>query len=241
VTQPDEATCLRAMEATWPSARAWQAGGFVLRDGAGGGKRVSAASPIAAHPDFELAEADMIARGQVPLFQLRPEHTDLHAALATRGYRVFDPTLIYVAPIATLAAQAPAVRLFDIWPPLAIMAEIWAAGGIGRARLAVMARAPEPRTGLVARIEDRAAGAAFCAVADGIAMIHAVEVARPFRRKGLGQIILRGAAHWAQAQGAAWFGLAVTEGNTPARALYERAGMHPVTRYYYMQKDVTHG
>jgi N-acetylglutamate synthase len=229
------------MAATWPAARAWQVGGFVLRDGAGGGKRVSAATPIAAGADFELAEADMIARGQVPLFQLRPEHTDLHAALATRGYRVFDPTLIYVAPIESLAQQAPAVSLFDIWPPLAIMAEIWAAGGIGQERLAVMARAPEPRTGLVARIEDRAAGAAFCAVVDQIAMIHAVEVAPAFRRRGLGQIMLRGAAHWAQPQGAVWLGLAVTEGNAPARALYERAGMRPVTRYHYMQKETAHG
>lgn len=241
MSMPDAATCLDAMVATWPAARTWQSGGWELRDGAGGGKRVSAATPLRADADPDVAEADMRARGEPLLFQLRAEDVALQKALGARGYRVLDPTLIYLARIDDLAAQAPAVSLFDIWPPLAIMAEIWAAGGIGPARLAVMARAAAPRTGLIARTKDRAAGAAFCAVSNKIAMLHAVEVAAPFRRQGLGRIILRGAAHWAKGQGAEWLGLAVTEANAPARALYEQAGMQQVTRYFYMQKESAHG
>jgi hypothetical protein len=93
-----------------------------------------------------------------------------------------DPSLIYAAPIVTLAEKPAAVTLFDIWPPLAIMREVWAEAGIGPARLAVMDRACAPRTGFVARIQDRVAGVAFCAVSDGIAMLHAVEVAPAVRR-----------------------------------------------------------
>ncbi|NJS39630.1 MAG: GNAT family N-acetyltransferase, partial [Rhodobacteraceae bacterium] len=36
-------TIAAVMEATWPPAHHWQAGPFLMRDGAGGGKRVSAA------------------------------------------------------------------------------------------------------------------------------------------------------------------------------------------------------
>ncbi|MEL6679458.1 MAG: GNAT family N-acetyltransferase, partial [Pseudomonadota bacterium] len=33
-----------AVEATWPAAHMWQQDGWTMRDGAGGGKRVSAAT-----------------------------------------------------------------------------------------------------------------------------------------------------------------------------------------------------
>ena len=128
------------------------------------------------------------------------------------------------------------MQLFPLWPPLAILRDIWASGGIGPERLAVMARAAGPKTALAARIEDRAAGAAFCALHDKVAMLHAIEVLPAYRRKGVGTLILRGAAHWAQVQGARWMALAVTEANTPARALYDHCGMTITTRYHYRQE-----
>jgi len=36
----------RVMEETWPPAARWRLGPFTLRDGAGGGKRVSAQKPV---------------------------------------------------------------------------------------------------------------------------------------------------------------------------------------------------
>lgn len=237
MTLPDPATCLRALEATWPAKAQWEQGGWLLRDGAGGGKRVGAATPLQGNADPAALEAAMA----VPLVRLGPEDAALAGSLLARGYHVVDPSLIYAAPIAELAEKPAAVTLFDIWPPLAIMREVWSDAGIGPARLAVMDRACAPRTAFVARIQDRVAGVAFCAIHDGIAMLHAVDVAPQFRRKGVAGNILRGAAHWAQAQGAAWLGLAVTEANTPARSLYEGAGMQVVTRYAYYQKDTAHG
>ena len=82
------------------------------------------------------------------------------------------------------------------------MAEIGAAGGVGPARLAVMARAPEPRAFILGRLGDRPAGAAFAALHGGVAMLHAVEVAPFARRQGLATAIAAAAAAWGLAHGA---------------------------------------
>ena len=238
---PSPTDCLRALDATWPAKRLWAAGDWVLRDGAGGGKRVSAATPRHPAADPVAGEAAMQAAGLAALFRLGPDERALARRLQDMGYHAFDHTLIYAAPVSDLAAAPPAVSLFDIWPPLAIMREIWAGGGIGLARLAVMDRAAPPGTGFVARIQDRVAGVAFCGISESLAMLHAVEVAPQFRRKGVATTILRGAAHWAQAQGAQWLSLAVTAANAPARALYARAGMQIVTEYQYFERETSDG
>ncbi|MCC1480855.1 GNAT family N-acetyltransferase [Roseibaca sp. Y0-43] len=224
--------CFTTLAATWPAARSWQQDGWTLRDGAGGGKRVSAAS---AGPDARAADlAALMPAG--PLAMLRPEQTALDRDLAALGYTVVDPTLIYAAPVADLAQKPPHVSLFDLWEPLEIMREIWAEGGIGPDRIAVMARAPGPKTAFLARLGDRVVGCGFCAIHDGVAMLHAVEILPAYRRQGAGRTMLTGAAHWAQGQGAEWFTLAVTEANAPARALYEGSGLQAVARYHYRQK-----
>jgi GNAT superfamily N-acetyltransferase len=112
------------------------------------------------------------------------------------------------------------------------MAEIWGAGGIGPERLAVMARAPEPRAYILGRLGDRAAGAAFVALHGEVAMAHAIEVAASFRRQGLGAALTAAAAAWGVAHGARTFALAVTGKNAAARALYARLGMAEAHRYH---------
>jgi GNAT superfamily N-acetyltransferase len=99
-----------------------------------------------------------------------------------------------------------------------------------------MHRAPAPRAALLGRSGDRPAGAAFVAVHDQTAILHALVVPEPMRRAGVGGTLLRHAAVWAGENGALALAVAVTEANDPARALYASLGMKAVGQYHYRVK-----
>lgn len=224
----------RVMEETWPPAARRRLGPFVLREGAGGGKRVSAASAEGA---VTAADLDAAEAAGVGLFVLREGEAALDAALAARGYAVVDPVVAYAAPAARLAEPAPPpLSALPHWPPLAITREIWAEAGIGPARVAVMERAAGPKTVILARTNDHPVGVAFVALSGTVAMLHALEVRPAARRQGSANNILRAAAQWALDQGADTLSLVVTVANAPARALYASLGMEVVGQYHYRQR-----
>ena len=226
-----------AMEATWPPAAIKRIGPWLLRDGKGGGKRVSAATLEADFVEATIvdAEAAMQAAGQRPLFQLRPGEEPLDAALAARGYAMVDPVVIYGRNVSDFAQPAPPMTTFPHWPPLGIAVDLWAEGGVDTARLNVMNRVEGPKCAILARNSDRASGVAFVALQGSFAMLHALEVTPSMRRKGSARHILQAAADWAQGAGATDLGLAVTTANAPARALYASFGMQAVGQYHYRQ------
>ena len=213
--------------------------GWAIREGAGGGQRVSAASQESGRlPEIAKAEAAMDALHQARLFIVHEGQGALDEALAARGYTIKDPVALYACDIAALTKDpVPPVSAFSLWPELAIQHEIWAQGGIGPARLAVMKRARGPKTTLLARAKDRAAGAAFVAIEQKTAMIHALEVLPELRRNGAAINMMRAAAFWAQDHGARFFSLVVTTANAPANALYSRLGMKVVGHYHYRIKQ----
>lgn len=229
---------LSAMEATWPPAATRRLGPWLLRDGKGGGKRVSATT---LEDDFtpdaiSAAEIAMQAADLLPLFQVRPGQGVFDAALAARGYAVVDPVVTYSAKLADLdQSSPPPMTTFPHWPPLGIAADLWAEGGIGPARLAVMHRAPGPKCVILARNLDRAAGVAFVAMDGPIAMLHALDVIPSMRRSGSARHIMQAAVGWARDNGGTDLGLAVTTANAPARALYASFGMQVVGHYHYRQ------
>lgn len=224
------------LAATWPALETAEAGGFLLRRGAGGGRRVSAA--LLRSPDWSLAEAESLLAdwNQPPCFQIWPGEDALDAALAGRGYALRDPTLILEAPGEMMAAEAFDERTIFCAAPLACMEEIWRAAGIGPARLAVMTRAPGPKTFLLGRLGDRPEGCAFVALAGQVAFLHALEVRALARRHGLARQMTRAAAAWAGAKGATRLLLAVREGNTAAIALNRGLGFTEISRYHYREK-----
>lgn len=232
------AALFATLEATWPAAARLACGPFLLRQGLGGGQRVSAATAEGdwTLADIAAAEAAMRDLGQMPLMLIRAGEEALDAALAAQGWQIHDPVLAYAAPVAALMAPVSGMAVFAHWPPLAITADLWAEGGIGPERLAVMQRAPGPKTALLARNADKPCGAAFVAQHGHHAMLHALEVRPALRRAGSGRRLLQAAANWAAAQGATDLSLAVTEANAPARRLYEALGMAPITRYHYRRK-----
>ena len=227
-----------AMEATWPPAATTRLGPWLLRDGKGGGKRVSAATLEGDFDPETIADAEKAMRqaGQTPLFQLRPGQERLDADLAVRGYALVDPVVIYAAKLADLPQLAPpAMTTFPHWPPLGIAADLWAEGGLGPARLDVMHHAKGQKCAILARNADRAAGVAFVAMDGTIGMLHALEVTPSMRRKGSARHILQAAVIWVQENGGTDLGLAVTAANAPARALYASFGMQVVGHYHYRQ------
>jgi len=226
----------QVMEATWPPAQATRLGPWTIRDGAGGGKRVSAATAEAdwTDADIALAETAMAARGAPALFLIRAGEAALDAALAARGYRVVDPVVAY-ACAADLAAP-PRMTTFAHWPPLAIARDLWAEGGNGPARLAVMDRVAAPKVAILARQADRPAGVAFVALSGNVAMLHALEITPARRRQGSAHHILQAASQWALDHGADTLSLVVTVANAPARALYASLGMQAVGQYHYRQR-----
>ena len=225
------------IEATWPPLHRHRLGPWTIRDGAGGGKRVSAASAetLVSEADLPQAEAAMRALGQPPLFLIRLWDSGLDAMLAARDYQKIDPVLAYAAPVDRFGPP-PTMTSFPHWPPMAIARSLWEEAGIGPARLAVMDRAKGPKTAVIARARDRAAGVAFVALDGDIAMLHGLEITPDQRRQGCAAIILRAAAAWARDQGATVLCLVVTEANAAARALYVSAGMEVVGRYHYRQE-----
>ena len=224
------------IDQTWPAAARHAVGPFTLREGQGGGSRVSAATADGPVTDQDITQVEAVMRdlGQKRIFMIRPGDEALDAQLDARGYQVVDAVTIYACPAKQLTdIEIPRVTVFTIWEPLAIMREIWAAGGIGPARLAVMDRAKGPKTGILLRQNDKPGGAAYAAIHDGVAMVHAVEIV-PFQRKqGLGKWAMRGAAFWARDNGAETLSVMCTDVNEGANALYRSLGMQPVSQYHY--------
>ncbi len=228
---------LSAVEATWPAASLHRVGPWLVREGRGGGKRVSAATAEApvTEADIPLAEAAHRDLGQTPLFWIRPGDEKLDALLAARGYRVVDPVHLRAAAVNTFP-EPELMFSFPHWPPLAMAQDIWCDTGISPERQSVMMRARGPATCFIARSPehvDRAAGTAFAAIHEDIAMIHAVEVLPKLRRQGSAHNMLRSAAWWAQQNGANWLALAVTQSNEGAARLYASLNMGIVGHYHY--------
>lgn len=222
------------MEATWPCARCIAIPGFTLRDGAGGGKRVSAATALPGWTPDHLpqAEAQMRQMHQDPLFLIRAGDEALDTTLASRNYQIIDPVTAYAMP--AIAQAAPLwMTTFPHWPPLALAQEIWATGHITAPRLAVMHRVQGPKTAILSRNGDRASGVAFVAMHWQTAMLHALEVNPTHRRQGSAQNILASAAQWTIAMGGTTLSLVVTTANFGARALYEKCGMTVIGHYHY--------
>lgn len=237
------ADLLLVAEATWPAKTRLSEPPWIFRQSPGGGKRVTAASTdqTVSRADIEHAVDRMLALGQEPLFSVLPgDRTD--TILAEMGFAAVDETWLYHCPIGKLVKQnLPPVTAFPIWPPLQLARDIWADGGIGSDRVAVMERASCEKTTILGRVNDRAGGVAYAGLHDGCVMVHALEILQNQRRHGLAGSLMIAAAKWGAAHGAQHMALLVTKANTPANALYTRLGMTSQQGYHYRMKSQTEG
>lgn len=236
MTPPGTGRLMRAMATTWPAFATRRLGPFTLREGRGAGRRVSAATADGPASPQEIAAATQAMRdmGQVPIFCLTEQQAALESALVAAGATERLDVTLLVAPVANLAARdQPRVAALPVWPPFAIMDEMWETAGIGAARRAVMARAPDPKTAILMRTDDKPAGTAFVACDTEVAIVHAMVTRPALRRRGSAANAMTATARWAAVQGAAWMGLAATAENGAALALYEKLGMKRAGGYHY--------
>ena len=229
-------------DASWPPAEMRRLGPFMLRRGADGGQRVSSAS-LCEHGfsgnDIDAAERAMEALDQGCLFMIRDDDQKLDKALESRGYFIKDPVTLFAGPSALIAEHDPkGLSVIDAAEPMAVMAEIWEAAGIGAARLDVMRRATGPKACFLGRTDDQPAGVAYVGCDKDIAMMHALEILPSLRRKGLALQMMGAMAAWALRNGAATFSLVVLTQNDAACGLYEKLGMVKIGQYHYRKKEV---
>ncbi|MDA3889970.1 MAG: GNAT family N-acetyltransferase, partial [Allgaiera sp.] len=82
--KPSAAALYDVVDATWPPAAFHRAGPWIVREGQGGGQRVSATTAVGpvARADLDSAIARQAALGQPPIFMIRPGDEDLDGWLA---------------------------------------------------------------------------------------------------------------------------------------------------------------
>lgn len=226
-----------ALRASWPPLRWHAAPGWRVAEGAASGRRTSCAEALEPGAEIAAMEALQARLGQPALVRVCAGEETLDAALAGRGYGLLHPTAALLRPIGDEAPPAPVTAFEVALPPLEAQREIWAAGGIGPARLEVMARAEGPKVTLLGRVEDTPCATAFAAISGGIAVVHALEVAPAKRRKGVAARLMQAAACWAEKAGARALCVFVTRDNAAAMALYHRLGLREVAGYHYRLKE----
>jgi GNAT superfamily N-acetyltransferase len=232
--------CARA----WPAPERDNWDGWELRYGYGVTKRANSVLARRAPADLDAAVAAAErfygGRGLPACFQLggSSEPATLDTALAARGYRLLDRTLLMTAPVAGVLALpvGPPLEISEV--PATEWVALWQRVD-GRYPPDLLPRAVQIMTGVPAGYGLlRAAGGAAAAVGravvlDGWVGIYAMAVEEPWRGRGYGHAVLRGLTGWAAGRGARQAFLVVVESNAAARRLYAGAGFTAAGRYHY--------
>lgn len=227
-TKPTAENLFDVIDETWPAFAKETVDGWCIREGRGGGKRVSAANQVHVSADIGVAEKAMASLKQDPLFMIRDGFPTLEMHLAKRGYSIIDPVIMLAKPVARNAENLAADFLDT---PSDEQLKIWKSGGIGKNRIAVMDRVNHPKTFLQV---DGATG--FVAVYNDIAMVHAVEVDSNRRRQGIGKQLMTAAAMWAGMKGAKTISVVTTRDNRAAQNMYKQLGYSVIGHYHYRIK-----
>lgn len=234
----------------WRAPDTARLGDWLLRAAQGWTGRANSVLPLG-EPDRPLDDAlaavldwygerQLPARFQIPL----PLCDVLDAALADRGWRSYNPTLVRVAAVTEVVARTSEDHML---PPVALASspsEAWLAayhyrGTVGLPAIArsVMLAADDPVFASVA-IDGTVAGIARAVVdhdscGTGWCGVTALETDPGWRRRGIGRHLMRGVAQWGAGRGASLFYLQVMESNVAAHAMYDRLGFVTSHRYHY--------
>lgn len=219
--------------------------GWLLPFDSGTVSRAHSAVPLRHVPVGEgmidQIEARYRARGLRAVFRLANEacFDGLRQELARRGYQSGKPVLVQVAPVRAMRAVSAAAPAETADVPDAAWAALFLAEGFdpvdGASRVKALSRA---RGSVYASVRENgktvAAGAG--AFSHGWSSVHGMRTDQAFRGRGLAGRVLAGIAAVAEQRGIARAFLQVEDVNTPALALYRRAGFETVWSYDYWRQ-----
>jgi GNAT superfamily N-acetyltransferase len=229
---------------SWPAKQQLLHDGWIVRLNGGYTKRANSVNPIYGsrlplERKIDHCEALYRAQGQPPLFRLTPlADPGLDGALAERGYRQLDPSLVLSRNLADAPVRdAPQVAML----PLERWLQAYAAcsrsrDGAQAAHRALLELVSGQALYAVIHADDEPVGCGL-AIAEGRYVgIFDLVIDPDHRRQGYGQRLVEGMLGWAQRLQASCAYLQVVQANGPARALYQALGFRTAYPYWYRIK-----
>ncbi|MFC4562550.1 GNAT family N-acetyltransferase [Nocardiopsis mangrovi] len=228
-----------------PAAQVEDADGWWLRHAPGCSWWVGTVLPHGGAGPRDLAERITRAEGfyagrrAKARFQITPTvcPDGLDTVLADRGYRRERTVSLQAAPVARVAANAPAGAIeirIDDHPARAWFETAHALhGGDPCAAWHMLDRVDRPCAFARAVVGDDVVAVGRAVADSGWAGVFGMATAPEARGRGAGREVLTALAGWAATQGADRMYLQVERDNLPAVRLYERAGFGEIHRYHY--------
>ena len=227
---------LKFLEDTWPPEQVTHFDDWTIRISDGAGKRASAISLEGAWEETSFRKLKDLLRklGKSEIFMIYQSDSLFEKELNKLNYQVFDKSYIFEIPVTELIkSKPPPISMFSIWPPLEIQKQLWNSNGIGWQRQAVMNRANQIKTSILARLNDNPVASAFIAKSGNVAFLHALVVDQNFRRQGVAKALMRHAGQWANKNNCSKLMVVTTEANAAANGLYSSLEFQLVNKYHY--------
>ncbi len=225
----------------WPALDTYLLDGWVLRFANGYTKRANSINPTYPAEQTDLAakvaacESIYASRGLPAIFRLTSFGVPpgLDELLATRGYRIGDPTVVLQKSLAGVAG-GPSLRAWDVtaWLPVYCRlagVELSAHG----THAAMLAKIPGDPVFATLDVADEPVACGLVVPGVECAGLFDIVTDRARRRRGYGRLLMTGLLSLAAGTGADTAYLQVVEANTGARHLYDQLGFTETYRYWY--------
>ena len=234
--ETNQSEFLKLLEDTWPPGEVIHFDNWTIRISNGAGKRASAISleGVWEEASFIRLKKFLKRLGKSEIFMIYQSGSLFEKELNNRNYQVFDKSCIFEISVSELIKnEPPPISMFSIWPPLEIQKQLWNSNGVGWQRQAVMNRANQIKTSILARWDDNPVASAFIAKSGNVAFLHALVVEQNFRRQGVARALIRYAGQWADKNNCARLMVVTTEANSAANSLYTSLKFQLVNKYHY--------
>ena len=234
--ETNQSEFLKLLEDTWPPGEVIHFDNWTIRISNGAGKRASAISleGVWEEASFIRLKKFLKKLGKSEIFIIYQSGSLFEKELNNRNYQVFDKSCIFETSVSELIKnEPPPISMFSIWPPLEIQKQLWNSNGIGWQRQAVMNRANQIKTSILARWNDNPVASAFIAKSGNVAFLHALVVEQNFRRQGVARALIRHAGQWADRNNCGRLMVVTTEANAAATSLYTSLKFQLVNKYHY--------